>query len=219
MPAGDVGVRVDGSKELVALSDGFRESSESWADLLRDCSAADARPEAGRRRRRARVLEGAARGIPRHPRAALLVTQARQRPCCAAEVQRTPARRPHSRRSTNAKDKDRAHARRCEEHSPTTTAQVAQGRRQGPRRPRRAPRVLRLPRRALDPPAHHEPDRVHLRHRPAPATRHQGTRLHSSRHRDGVELIESAQRRWRAVNAPHLVALVRAGATSRTACS
>lgn len=27
------------------------------------------------------------------------------------------------------------------------------------------------------------------------------------------KLIESAQRRWRAVNAPHLVALVRAGAT------
>jgi hypothetical protein len=28
-----------------------------------------------------------------------------------------------------------------------------------------------------------------------------------------VKLIESAQRRWRMVNAPHLVALVRAGAT------
>ncbi len=28
------------------------------------------------------------------------------------------------------------------------------------------------------------------------------------------KLIESAQARWRAVNAPHLVALVRAGATS-----
>ena len=27
------------------------------------------------------------------------------------------------------------------------------------------------------------------------------------------KLIESAQRRWRMVNAPHLVALVRAGAT------
>lgn len=27
------------------------------------------------------------------------------------------------------------------------------------------------------------------------------------------KLIESAERRWRAVNAPHLVALVRAGAT------
>ncbi|WP_406817923.1 transposase [Mycobacteroides abscessus] len=24
-------------KELVALTDGYRESSESWADLLRDC--------------------------------------------------------------------------------------------------------------------------------------------------------------------------------------
>ncbi len=28
------------------------------------------------------------------------------------------------------------------------------------------------------------------------------------------KLIEAAQHRWRAVNAPHLVALVRAGATS-----
>ena len=31
-----IGVRVDGSKELVAVSDGYRESSESWAELLRD---------------------------------------------------------------------------------------------------------------------------------------------------------------------------------------
>jgi putative transposase len=29
------------------------------------------------------------------------------------------------------------------------------------------------------------------------------------------KLIESAQRRWRLVNAPHLVALVRAGAQSK----
>ena len=32
-----IGVRADGHKELIALADGFRESSESWADLLRDC--------------------------------------------------------------------------------------------------------------------------------------------------------------------------------------
>jgi putative transposase len=31
------GVRSDGRKELVALADGYRESTESWADLLRDC--------------------------------------------------------------------------------------------------------------------------------------------------------------------------------------
>jgi len=32
-----LGVRADGRKELVALADGYRESTESWADLLRDC--------------------------------------------------------------------------------------------------------------------------------------------------------------------------------------
>jgi putative transposase len=32
-----IGVRADGRKELVALTDGYRESVESWADLLRDC--------------------------------------------------------------------------------------------------------------------------------------------------------------------------------------
>jgi transposase-like protein len=32
-----LGVRTDGTKELVALADGHRESSESWADLLRSC--------------------------------------------------------------------------------------------------------------------------------------------------------------------------------------
>ncbi|MGH9279831.1 MAG: IS256 family transposase, partial [Acidimicrobiales bacterium] len=31
-----VGVRADGTKELVAVADGYRESTESWADLLRD---------------------------------------------------------------------------------------------------------------------------------------------------------------------------------------
>ncbi len=32
-----LGVRADGRKELVAITDGYRESTESWADLLRDC--------------------------------------------------------------------------------------------------------------------------------------------------------------------------------------
>jgi transposase-like protein len=33
-----VGVRVDGTKELIALAEGYRESTGSWADLLRDCA-------------------------------------------------------------------------------------------------------------------------------------------------------------------------------------
>jgi putative transposase len=31
-----VGVRTDGRKELIAIADGYRESTESWAELLRD---------------------------------------------------------------------------------------------------------------------------------------------------------------------------------------
>ena len=59
---------------------------------------------------------------------------------------------------------------------------------------------------------HYEPDRVDLRHRPArgsevtkgPGSRAAGIAM-------AFKLIEAAQGRWRAVNAPHLVALVRAG--------
>ncbi|MBF6541333.1 transposase, partial [Nocardia farcinica] len=32
-----LGVRADWRKDLVALTDGYRESTDSWADLLRDC--------------------------------------------------------------------------------------------------------------------------------------------------------------------------------------
>ena len=35
-----IGVRADGTKELVALADGYRGSAESWADLLRRASGA-----------------------------------------------------------------------------------------------------------------------------------------------------------------------------------
>ncbi len=38
-----IGVRADGTKELVAMADGYRESSESWAGLLRDCARRDMR--------------------------------------------------------------------------------------------------------------------------------------------------------------------------------
>ena len=45
-----IGVRADGRKELVALADGYRESTESWADLLRVLPPPrDDRPGAGRR--------------------------------------------------------------------------------------------------------------------------------------------------------------------------
>ena len=61
-----IGVRADGRKELVALADGYRESTESWADLLRDRRPPrDAHPGARDWGRRARVLGCAERGVPR----------------------------------------------------------------------------------------------------------------------------------------------------------
>ncbi|MGH9891039.1 MAG: IS256 family transposase [bacterium] len=41
-----VGVRPDGSKELVAVADGYRESTESWAEVLRDLRDRGLRPPA-----------------------------------------------------------------------------------------------------------------------------------------------------------------------------
>ena len=75
-----VGVRADGTKELVAVADEERESTRSWAELLRDLR---------RRGMRAPVVavgDGAletvgspARCLPGHPSPARLGPQARQR--------------------------------------------------------------------------------------------------------------------------------------------
>jgi transposase-like protein len=42
-----IGIRADGRKELIALADGYRESTESWADLLRDWPYMISRPSTG----------------------------------------------------------------------------------------------------------------------------------------------------------------------------
>ena len=69
------------------MADGYRESTESWADLLRDCA---------RRGMRAPVLavgdgalgfwKAAQRGVPRHPASEVLGSQTGQRPGRPAEV-------------------------------------------------------------------------------------------------------------------------------------
>jgi putative transposase len=82
-----IGVRADGRKELIALADGYRESAESWADLLRDCARRGMRaPVLAVGDRGAGLLERAARGVPRGQRGPVLVPQDRQRPGRAAQV-------------------------------------------------------------------------------------------------------------------------------------
>jgi hypothetical protein len=58
----------------------------------------------------------------------------------------------------------------------------------------------------------HQPDRKYFRHSAFKDEGHQGSRLACGRDRRGLQADRRAQARWRAVNAPHLVALVRAGA-------
>src|SRR5215212_857215 len=86
-----VGVRADGTKELVAVCDGERESTDSWAELLRDCR---------RRGMRAPVVmvadgalgpvAGTARGVPGDASAALLGAQDGE---CPERVAQERARR------------------------------------------------------------------------------------------------------------------------------
>ena len=43
-----IGVKADGTKELVALEDGYRESQENWASVLRDIMYAETKADAER---------------------------------------------------------------------------------------------------------------------------------------------------------------------------
>ncbi len=95
-----IGVRADGRKELVALADGFRESTESWAGLLQSCR---------RRGMRVPVLAvgdgalgsgrpcGRCSPTPESSGAGSTSAPTFLPPC---RSRRTPAQKPRSRRST-----------------------------------------------------------------------------------------------------------------------
>src|SRR5204863_2827871 len=68
-----VGIRADGHKELVAVGDGYRESTESWSELLRELKRArHASAGAGNWRRCTWLLGRLAGRLSGEPRAALL---------------------------------------------------------------------------------------------------------------------------------------------------
>jgi putative transposase len=178
-----IGVRADGRKELVALTDGFRESHESWADLLRDCRRRG--PDPRGRRRCAGLLESATRRLPADEGAALLVPQAGECPCCASEVGTSGRaggdegnlQRRGRRQGAGGDHRVRTRLRR----------EVPEGRREDRRRRRRAAGVLPLPGGALDPSAHDEPHRIYFRDSAFEEQGHQGAGLAGGRARDGVQ--------------------------------
>jgi hypothetical protein len=115
----------------------------------------DALPDPRHGRRCARVLGCATRGVPAGQRAAQLVPQDRQRSRRAAEVRASRGEegpgRDLERRGPPARPRRRTGVRG------RLRSALPQGHSEDHRRPRAAARVLRLPRRALDPPPHDQP--------------------------------------------------------------
>jgi putative transposase len=206
-----IGVRADGRKELVALADGFRESSESWADLLRD---------AKRRGMTAPVLAvgDGALGFWKAVRDVFPET-AEQR-CWWHKIGNVLAALPKS--AQPAAKRALAEIYNAEDKTHAQAAAKAFAAEFGAKWPKAAAKITD----DLDAllafyhyPAEHW---IHLRTtNPIESTfatvrlRTRVTKGPGSR-AAGVamafKLIEAAQQRWRMVNAPHLVALVRAGA-------
>ena len=206
-----IGVRADGRKELVALTDGYRESAESWADLLRDCR---------RRGMTAPVLAvgDGALGFWKAVREVFPAT--REQRCWWHKQANVLAALPKSahpgalaamREIYNAEDIDKAQL-----------AIKAFEIDYGAKYPKAVAKIVEDADVLLEfykYPAEHW---VHLRTtNPIESTfatvclRTKVTKGPGSRAAGiamAYKLIDAAQTRWRAVNAPHLVALVRAGA-------
>ncbi|WP_404195948.1 IS256 family transposase [Streptomyces tauricus] len=206
-----IGVRADGTKELIAMADGYRESAESWASLLRD---------AARRGMRAPVLAvgDGALGFwnalhevfpeTRHQRCWVHKT-ANVLDCLPKSAQ--PAAKKAIQDIYNAEDKE--HAAR---------AVKAFEKQYKTKFPKAVKKITDDEAELLafyDFPAEHW---IHLRTTNPIESTFATVRLRTKVTKGSgsraaalamvFKLVESAQARWRAVNAPHLVALVRAGA-------
>src|SRR4051794_31226481 len=186
-----IGVRGDGRKELVALADGFRESSESWADLLRD---------AKRRGMTAPVLAVGDGALGFWKAVRDVFPETREQRCWFHKIANVLNALPTSAQPAAKAALAEIYAAQDKTHAKAAAKVFAteygvkwpKGGVEDHRRPRRAPQLLRLPGRALGPSADHEPDRVDLRHRPAQNPGHQGTRQPRSRRRDGVQAHRSS---------------------------
>ena len=207
-----IGVRADGTKELVALADGHRESAESWADLLRDCK---------RRGMQAPVLAVGDGALGFWSALCDVFPTTREQRCWFHKIANVLNALPKS-AHPGAKAalaeiynaEDLAHAKAAARVFTATY---------GVKWPKAAAKIaddLDVLLEFYRYPAEHW---IHLRTtNPIESTfatvrlRQRVTKGPGSRAAGiamAFKLIESAQTRWRAVNAPHLVALVRAGAT------
>jgi transposase-like protein len=206
-----IGVRADGRKELVALANGYRESTESWADLLRDCV---------RRGMVAPVLAVGDGALGFWGALREVFPQTREQRCWFHKIANVLSALPKT--AHPGAKKALAEIWNAEDRRHALDAVKAFDAAYGAKFPQAVAKITDDVEELLafyDYPAEHW---IHLR-----TTNPIESTFATVRHRTKVtkgpgsraaglamafKLIESAQARWRAVNAPHLVALVRAGA-------
>jgi transposase-like protein len=207
-----IGVRADGRKELVALADGYRESVESWADLLRDCA---------RRGMRAPVLAVGDGALGFWGALREVFPQARAQRCWFHKIANVLGALPKS--AHPGAKKALAEIWNAEDRRHALDAVKSFQAAYGAKFPKAVAKITDDLDELLafyDYPAEHwihlrttnpiESTFATVRHR-TKITRGPGSRAAGLAM--AFKLIQAAQARWRAVNAPHLVALVRAGAT------
>jgi transposase-like protein len=206
-----IGVRADGRKELITLTDGYRESTGSWADLLRD---------ARRRGMRAPVLAVGDGALGFWGALGEVFPQTRAQRCWFHKIANVLSALPKS--AHPGAKKALAEIWNAEDREHAEAAVKVFANLYGAKWPKAVAKITDDVQELLaffDYPAEHW---IHLR-----TTNPIESTFATVRHRTKVtkgpgskaagiamafKLIEAAQERWRAVNAPHLVALVRAGA-------
>jgi len=207
-----IGVRADGQKELVALTDGYRESTESWAGLLRD---------AKRRGMRAPVLAMGDGALGFWAALRDVFPTTREQRCWFHKSANVLAALPKSAHPGAIKAMQEIYNAEDIDHARVAVKAFKID--YGTKFPKAVEKItddLDVLLEFYNYPAEHW---VHLRTtNPIESTfatvrlRTKVTKGPGSRMAGlamAFKLIEAAQNRWRAVNAPHLVALVRAGAT------
>ena len=182
-----IGARADGTKELVALEDGYRESAESWAELLRGLQRRGLEAPVVAVGDGALGFWSAVRDVwPQTAEQRDLVPQAGKCPGQAPETspaqgQARAARHPGGGDARAGRGTSR-HLRRG------VRGEVSESGRVPGDRPGGAPDLLRLSGRTLDSSPDHERHRIAVRHGPLAATGHQGGRLSHQGPTDGLQV-------------------------------
>ena len=181
-----VGVRPDGTKELVAIEDGYRESSESWATLLRNLKARGMQPPV------VAVGDGAlgfwkAVGDvwPETKEQRCWVHKNRQRAGQAPQALAGPGQ------GGAARDDVRPEPQGLREGEgqlrPRVPSEISEGRQVAADRLGAAADVLRLPGGTLEAPAHDQPHRIDIRDGAAAHQGHEGCWLPGGRSGHGLQ--------------------------------